>query len=391
MSATHGAGGPVALEVTAHRDLSHLGHLGTERWDALFGERGFYSASPWLRHAQATAATAPYYFTAADGADWVCALPAYPLEQDTPYVFCSPGRVVDTLHRQATGGDAPWSAGLMPALACGGRNPSHTKAGVTPALGPRRQREALEAVVEAAERQAWATGMESVSFLYVDEDDELLRGVLEEARYVSVPGQTAYSLAVPEDGSFDSYLARFEQPRRVKIKRELRALTEAGVSYRTRPLTEKLIEQVAPLEMALYAKHGTTANPAAFRAVFDSIAANAGDAARVTTAHLDGVLIGFVLTFTHGGEMYARQAGFDYERKGKLPVYFGLVYYELLRIALAEGISHLHYSTGSDRVKLSRGCAPRRQYAYLKARRPEQAEHLARLASLVRLGGPGQS
>ncbi|MCX5409188.1 hypothetical protein [Streptomyces sp. NBC_00086] len=179
LSAARGADGPALLEVTTHRDLAHLSRLddlGTERWDALFGPRGFYSASPWLRHAQATAATAPYYFTAADGPEWVGALPAYQLEQDTPYVFCSPGTVVDFLYRQATGDDALWAAGLMPALACGGRNPSHTKAGVAAGLGPRRQREAVEAVVEAAERQAWATGMESVSFLYVDEDDEVRPG-----------------------------------------------------------------------------------------------------------------------------------------------------------------------------------------------------------------------
>ncbi|MFD9339491.1 ATP-grasp domain-containing protein [Streptomyces sp. NPDC060028] len=39
----------------------------------------------------------------------------------------------------------------------------------------------------------------------------------------------------------------------------------------------------------------------------------------------------------------------------------------------------------------SRGCTPWRQYAYLKARRPEQAEHFTRPAHLARLGGPAQS
>ncbi|MFF2079192.1 GNAT family N-acetyltransferase [Kitasatospora sp. NPDC058162] len=368
--------------VTVHRDLADLPHPGTAHWDTLFGPRGFYAASPWLGHAQATAATAPYYFTVTDGAEWIGALPAYPLEQDTPYVFCSPGRVVDTLHRQATGEPAPWAAELMPALACGGRNPSHTKAGVAPGLDPRRRREVLAAMVAEAERQAWAAGLQSVSFLYVDEDDDLLRGVLADAQYISLPGQTAYSLTVPEDGSFDSYLARFDQRHRVKLKRELRALAEAGVTYRTRPLTEELIDQIAPLEMALYARHGTTANPTAFRAVFDSIAANTGHTARVTTAHLDETLIGFALTFTHGGELYARQAGFDYDAKGRLPVYFGLVYYELLRLALAEGLTHIHYSTGSDRVKLSRGCTPRPQHTYLKPRHPTLTAHLTHLAHL---------
>ncbi|MGW2283071.1 GNAT family N-acetyltransferase [Streptomyces sp. NPDC001770] len=368
---------PETVDVVVHRSLEEVD---TERWDALLGPRGFYAATPWLRHAEGTAATPPYYFTAFDDHEPVGVLTGYPLEHGTPYVFCSPGRVIDTIHRSATGEEALWTAELLPALACGGRNPSHTKAGVLGGLDRGRQRETLSALVRAAEREAWAAGLQSVSYLYVDEDDDLLRGVLTDHQYLALPGQTAYSMPVPEDGSFDTYLAGFEQRRRVKIKRELRALDEAGVTYLTQPLTADIIEQLAPLELALYAKHGTPADADAFRAVLHSIADRAGAAARVTTAHLDGHLTGFVLTFTHHGEMYARQAGFDYEAQGKLPLYFGLVYYELLRAALTEGLSQIHYSTGSDRVKLSRGCTPRRQVAYVKARRPELMERLSRLA-----------
>jgi uncharacterized protein len=369
----------VDVDVTVTRSLEGVD---TARWDALLGPRGFYSATPWLRHCEATATTAPYYFTAFEGHEPVGVLPAYPLEHGTPYVFCSPGRVIDTIHQNTTGESAPWTAGLMPALACGGRNPSHTKAGVRNGSSADRQRATLAALVRAAERQAREADLRAVSFLYVDEDDDLLRGVLTDHRYLALPGQTAYSMPVPGDGSFDTYLARFEQRRRVKLKRELRALNEAGVTYVTQPLTVDDIEQLAPLELALYAKHGTPADADAFAAVLHSIARHAGAAARITTAHLDGHLAGFVLTFTHHGEMYARQAGFDYEVQGRLPLYFGLVYYELLRIALAEGLSQIHYSTGSDRVKLSRGCTPRRQIAYVKALSPEHAEQLSRLAHL---------
>ncbi|MFD8982587.1 GNAT family N-acetyltransferase [Streptomyces sp. NPDC059564] len=367
------------IRVGVHRALEDAD---PHRWDGLLGPRGFYAATPWLRHAEATAATAPYYFTAHDGQDRrTGVLSAYPLDHDTPYVFCSPARVIDGIHRRLTGEEAPWTAGLVPALACGGRNPSHSKAGLAPGQDGEAGRATLTALVRRAEEEAWAAGMRAVSFLYVDEDDDLLRAVLAERGYTALPGQTAYSLPVPGDGSFDSYLARFAGSRRTKIKRELRALDEAGVTYRTQPLTPGLIEQLAPLELALYAKYGTPANADAFTAVLHSVARHASGATRVTTATLDGRLAGFALTFTHGGEMYARQAGFDYEVQGRLPLYFGLVSYELLRTALAEGLSHIHYSTGSDEAKLLRGCTPVRQIAYVKARHPEEATRLTRLAT----------
>ncbi|MEU6297153.1 GNAT family N-acetyltransferase [Streptomyces erythrochromogenes] len=370
--------GPTAAPaVTVARALDEAR---TEQWDDLLGPRGFYAASPWLRHAQATADPAPYYFTASQDGRPVGVLPGYPLHPGTPYVFCSPSRVVDTVHHETTGQGAPWAAELLPALACGGRNPSHTKAGLAGDLGPDAQREVLAALVEAAEEEARQAGLEAVSFLYVDEDDAPLRTVLQGRGYAALPGQTAYSLAVPEQGGFDAYLARFDRRHRGKLNRELRSLDEAGLSYRTQPLTEQLIEELAPLELALYAKYGTPADATAFKAVLRSVAANTASAARVTTAHVEGRLAGFALTFTHRGELYARQAGFDYAVQGKIPLYFGLVYYELLRLALREGISHIHYSTGSDRAKLSRGCTPRRQIAYVKARRPGLQDRLARLA-----------
>lgn len=337
-------------------------------WDAGFGARAFFSATPWLRHAYATAATAPYYFTAHRGDDLLAALPAHPLEADAPYVFCRPDFVLGRRY------DVPWAEDLMPALALGGRNPSHGKAAAVDGG-------ALRAVLDAAEERAREDGMRSVCFLYADEDDDLLRTALAGAGYMDLPFETTYSLDVPSvaEGGFDAYRARFGRETRRRIRRDLRAMDAAGVTYRLRGLSEGLIDEIAPLELNLYAKYGTPADADAFRRVLHSIARHTGDTVRVLTAELDGQLAGFVLFFTHRGEMYARQTGYDYAVKGDVPLYFGLLYYELLQLAVAEGVTAIHYGTGSGDVKLSRGCVGRVQLAYVKAFDPVTAGRVAEL------------
>ncbi len=357
-----------------------LADIDQAQWDSLLGARGFYSASPWLRHAEATATPAPFYFTAYLEREMVAALPAYPLDTGTPYVFCRADRVVDRIQQQIGGGDTEWAHRLMPSLLCGGRNPSHAKAGISRMLDRGHQRRLLSVLVTAAEKQARAEHMNSMSFLCVDEDDSALREALDGLGYVALPNSTAYSLAVPLDRSFDSYLARFGHRRRGKINRELRTLAEAEVRYHTQPLASELADRIAPLELALYARHGTPAAERAFAQVLHSIAANTGGTARVTTAYIDDELAGFVLFFTYREEIYARQTGFDYGRKGSVPLYFGLVYYELLRIALAENVRHIHYSTGSGQAKTLRGCTPCQQIAYLKAFSPDLQDKLHALA-----------
>jgi predicted N-acyltransferase len=103
----------------------------------------------------------------------------------------------------------------------------------------------------------------------------------------------------------------------------------------------------------------------------------------VLTAHRAGTLVGFVLVFLDGDEVYARQAGFDTAVTGRLPVYFGLVYYELIRVAGEWGARRIYYSTGSGAVKRSRGCRAVEQFAYVKVLDPAASIALAALASDV--------
>lgn len=338
-------------------------------WDAVHPRRGFYASTPWLRHAHATADPAPWYATVSDAGRLLAALPAYPLTVDSPYLFCRTDTVLTETHQIA------WAGDLMPTLACGGRNPSHTGVGLARGVEPGP---VLAAVVGEVEERARAAGLRSTAFLYVDDDDTALRTALERSGYASTPSDTAFLLDVPE--SFDAYLARLRHGRRAAILREQRALAKAGVTYQVEPLTDELADRIAPLELALYARHGTEPDAAAFRAVLRSIAAYCGDVASVVTAHLDGRLAGFVLVFRWGDDVYARQTGFDYPLIGRLPVYFGLVYYELIRLAVPWGARRIYYSTGSGDVKRSRGCRGVPQWAYVKAFDPATHANLAALS-----------
>jgi predicted N-acyltransferase len=277
---------------------------------------------------------------------------------------------------------ADWSRLLMPAFACGNRSPAHTKIGIDRSLAPDRRRELLGDLVGTAELLAVRDGLSSVSYLYVDVRDDDLRAVLDTAGYVAVPAEPTYSMEVP--ATFADYLARFSKTKRRQIRRDIEALRDAGVTFRRQPLTENLARRLAPLEAQLYARHDNPVAESELGAIMASIARNVGDHAEVVTARKGDELCGFVLVFHHGTELYARQAGFDYAIKRKLPVYFGLVYYELVHLAAERGLTRIYYSIGSGEAKVSRGCVGTEQVAYLKGLNLEAQQALWELARACR-------
>ncbi|TDB90687.1 GNAT family N-acetyltransferase [Actinomadura sp. KC216] len=372
----------------------HLASLNIPEWDAVQPDGGFYSSSPWLRHAERTADPAPFYFTAADtaGADagrLRATMPAYALTRDAPFVFCRADHVIDDISRTAAGRPAEWAGALMPCLACGPRHPSHSGAAFARDLGPDDRLKAATALVARAEEVAAENALASVTFLYVDATDDMFRTVLEKGGYTALHCATTYMLPVPQPGTFTDYIAALPtKTRRRRVARDVRALDGAGVTYRVRPLTEELAGRLAPLEAQLYARYGTPGDEAALLGVLRSVARNVPDHAEVVTAELGGRLAGFVLIFADGHDLYARQAGFDYAVKGRLPLYFGLVYYQLVRLAQARGLAAIHYSIGADEVKESRGCTGVEQIAYVKSLDPRDPSARRGVAELAELSPP---
>ncbi|MFD2467710.1 GNAT family N-acetyltransferase [Amycolatopsis silviterrae] len=358
-------------------------NLDLARWDEVQPAGGFYSSSPWLCHAERTADPAPFYFTAVDGDRLLATLPAYPLTRDAPFLFCRADTVIDQISRLSRGRPAGWEDCLMPSLACGPRHSSHTGVAVARDVGPGMRRELTSALADQAEQIGREQGLASLSFLYTDVTDEVLRSVLAERGYAALRNATTYTLDIPGTGDFADYLAALSRSRRRQVRRDLRVLDEAGVTYRLQPLTEELAVRLVPLEMQLYARNGTQAAESALLAVLTSLSRNIPGHTEVATAEMGGKLAGFALIFTHGSELYARQAGFDYAVKGTVPLYFGLIFYQLIRLAQRRGLGRIHYSIGAGRAKESRGSTGVEQLAYVKSFDPQVRREVSSLAELV--------
>jgi uncharacterized protein len=335
------------------------------RWDSLQPPGGFFATSPWLRHAERTARVRPYYLIASD---WRAAMPAYPLDGEDPYVLCRADHVL----RQITGKTLP-ADGLMPVLACGARNPGYTFI----ASGPQAERSVVAEFIAESEELAREAGLKAVSYLYVHHADTALEQELAGTGYVALPGKTAYSLDVPP--SFDDYLSRFPSHRRKEIRREIRLLAAAGVAYRVEPLTPDLAARLAPLEAQLFARYGTPGDERTLGAMMTSLAENLAGNAEVVLAELRGKICGFTVLLSAKNELYGRQTGYDYDMKGRLPVYFGVVFYEVVRLAQHRGIGTIYYGTGTGEAKLSRGCRPSPTRAWVKSLDPAAHDRLARL------------
>jgi uncharacterized protein len=317
-------------------------------------------STPWLAVAEETAERRPTYLLARDGHGVLRAcLACYPLDARSPFPFCRLDLVLEHSGVEHETSQAP-----MPNLFCGGRFPSHTRVAVDARLGPSERRAAVEAVVDRAEEAAREQGLRSLAVLYVDEGNDILRRALEKRRFLVFASETASSLEVP--ATFEDYLGRLDGRRRNAVRRDRRKLADAGVELSVRRLAPELVGELVALEANLNAKYGTPFDPAAARAGYDALLRSAPEHALVATAEIEGRICGFVLLLRWRDELYARQVGFDYERQGSLPVYFGVVFYEPIGYAIREGLARIDYATGAQGTKRTHGCSRLGQYAYVR-------------------------
>ncbi|MER6715292.1 GNAT family N-acetyltransferase [Streptomyces sp. NPDC000877] len=359
-------------------------------WDTVLPPDDLFRSPGWLSLEGEQTNIEPRYYLAGDetgGAE--AAMSCYPLDATSePWPFMRVDRTIRMLAdrygldvgRQA---DAALDA-LLPTYLCGGRRVPNTAVLTAPELGQEQRRRRLDELVGAAEDDALAHGVASVSFLFVRESDHDLRDVLKQGGYVEFP-TARYSTLHLDGTDFKTYLESLPSDRRRKVRYERRQLEAAEVRFADEPLSPGITKELVPLLLQHGHKYGHTYTPEAMARNLALHAKHCGPDARVITARsADGVVRGFSLVVRRGSRLYIRQTGYDYEWQGKLPVYFALCFYEPIEYANRIGATVLDYAVESEKTKRSRGCVLEQRFGYLKAF--DESTHAAagRLVELIR-------
>ena len=344
--------------------LSAASELGPCGWDdRLLRSSDFYLSSAWLGLLEAISPVPPYYLIARDDHGRVVAgLAAHLLGRDTPpWDFYRVDRVLRRLaampDRDARGIAGVWGrepAMLMPSLLLGGRHTAHSRLLLAPGLSEAAQQAATDALLDEAGKLGRDLGARSLAFMFVDEHDRL-RDDLGQRGYRAFLHAKAGVMDI-DFTTFDEYLGRFSSHRRRRIAKELRSFDAAGVVFSQHPLGE-VIEQITPLGMALESRYGVDGDTvAAAQKSLQIVSGAFGERAIALTAEQDGKIRGYVLAVRWNDVLVLRSAGFDYDYKGKLPLYYGVVFYNVVNYALANAVRQVLYSIESTEAKKSRGC-----------------------------------
>ncbi len=292
------------------------------------------------------------------------ALVCYILTADSPASgSLRPDRIAARLTDEGTPFPSFSASRWLPSVTCGGWRPYASRLLVR---GTPDESE-VECLLDAVDLVVEQTDAESAVFPFVDEDDAVLSAALSARGYCSVESATRAYMPVNWQ-NLDAYLSGLPSKWRQTARRDLRALDGAGVEYTfLESLREARLGRLAVLQGALYRKYGFYESTLETETRLHTISElGEGLHAPVLLASLNEEIVGFVLMLTAGGNVHLRYAGFDYEQQGKLPLYFGLLFYEVARIAPRLGWQQLHYGPDSTAAKVSRGCQTARQFFFFR-------------------------
>jgi uncharacterized protein len=346
--------------------LDTIGELRQGGWDLLTSDGDLFRCCDWL---DITASSdpglveAPRYLMVSDHAGPLAGSPVYILPRDT---IPDPLVRVDLVHREALARSQPprdWAAALLPGMLCGGWVPFDSRVmlarrdGGVQAMSP-----ALDALLEYGDER----GVSSFTFMYVADESHQLREELAGRGFATLPGppRAVMEITWPD---FNGYLASLRAGRRRTVKEDERMLAEAGVTFEIGTFAAPDVPAFARLATATANRYEPEASVAEMARWLATMQQQTHMPTAIIKASLNGKLCAFLLLVEWRGVLYPQHCGIDYELKGKLPVYFGILYYHTIRYALDRGIHRIEYNIGSADVKRSRGCALTPQWTMVRA------------------------
>jgi hypothetical protein len=361
----------VTLRVCRTGAIDEARRLG---WDTLAAPDDLFHSSAYLSLEGGLADTPPVYFVAGAGADQGgspdAAVTCYPLSSASepwPFMRIDSALLHLARRRGLTVSDQTTAdlAGLLPTHLYGCRRAPDTRVLLTSRGTDEERARIVAAFVDHLEQDARERGVRSMAFLFVSEGDTAARHGLRRSGYEEFPSARYATLRL--DGTdFDAYLARFSRDRQREIRRERRRMHEA-VRFTVEPLTSDLIQELVPLLLQhgrryghAYTSEGLTRGMSLHRQHLGQ------QVSAVTARSSDGRARGFATIVAWGGRVFVRQTGFDYDWQGRLPLYFGVCYYEPIEYAMRIGATALDMAIESEVTKLSRGCELDQRFGYLK-------------------------
>ncbi len=255
----------------------------------------------------------------------------------------------------AAGGPHPWRgrepAALFPCLTL--LYPNYDAFPVGPAV---TDHAALRRFL--AELSGWraANGVSSTAFLYLTPEAMPLCEVLSADGFHVFPVTTRAEMGVTWT-DFDGYLATLSSKRRVSVRRELRAISEAGVSVEVTGLTD-VEGDLIPLRCMLMAKYLGSARADREARWFTRIReAFQADEITVFVARANGRTVAFSLFVRDGACWTALLTGMDYGVSASRFSHFATMYYAPAEQAPLVSVHRIFYGIGSQETKYLRGCS----------------------------------
>lgn len=222
-----------------------------------------------------------------------------------------------------------------------------------PGLTAERRAEVVRHLLDQMRTLATRRGIRflAVRDLRAENEDDLLRTVLEEEGLVEIPNLDDTRINV-EWCSLEEYLAALRGRYRKLLRRQERVARDAGLRLERTAQWHDLAEEMAQLFAATAGRH--TAVPSPRADYFAGLSRLGGEAVGATLFWLDSRLVAFILFSRSRTTLTPIYLGADYEINRRVPLVF-LAFYDMVRLAIEEQVSYIRFGRTSYRAKMRLG------------------------------------